>query len=722
MSEIVDMKSEVTETLLVLERGNESEKLRALQKITANAEQVGRVERTAILALKGLVLVVIHDPNEKMRQSAWDAVHQIGNSAWQHIQDCDQVFTKQAILDQFIKVIRECANLRIKLAAIDWLAEQLQEITRGCYSYRAYKRVADSLDDIKRGARERIEKIKANSVSGGRIKELSEWEDIRERADTTLKSLWEALGEEEFSQHKSAIESVEQSESDQITAIWLLADRTTLGSRDALRFLVGKWVEWMHNEEEQRLVEFMTEAIRYNRYTVLALIEYFGRKPQGGQSDYHQRPVPAGEYDMEHLKRHVQDWLKQERGERLCLEEIELEEAQAYLAQVKVDDENDNEIEDLHALVEESRAKIARDKLLTVDKRIAKQLADMSDPAFFEDVDPKIKHEHKYILTELKKHAVPVVLRRLLNDNEDMEIRENLVRMLGYTGGREVVDALARQLVGDERNRKARQELLDEYYLKPSLKRSDEAANILNDTVKESKKTLRILQTLNIAVFLVGLTLLTLGLFVSMSSAGNASRVVGAIAALGGFTGMIALLVRDPLDRIQNAMANLVHVETAFTSFIWELNLNGTYIQSVYVKNGKLKDDEIAETGQRIENAMETTMRQVAIHTEAGEPRLVTRLSRLDPVATSFPGTITIYGQNLLGDSAQKAERGGIVAFNHVPLTVNIQSWREGYVRIELPEEGQMTGVDLDKGKIMVSLFVDGMETNALPLHILKGA
>jgi len=344
----------------------------------------------------------------------------------------------------------------------------------------------------------------------------------------------------------------------------------------------------------------------------------------------------------------------------------------------------------------------------------------MSDPAYFEDVDPSVKQEYQHILSELKKHAVPVGLRRLVNDNEDKEIRENLVRMLGYTGGREVVDALARQLVGDEKKRKARQELLDEYYLKPSLKRSDEAATILNDTVKESKKTLRILQTLNIGVFLVGLTLLSLGLYVSMSTTGGASRVVGAISALGGFTGMIALLVRDPLERIQNAMANLVHVETAFTSFIWELNLNGTYIQSVYVKNGKLKDAEIAETGQRIENAMETTMRQVAIHTEASEPRLVTRLTRLDPVAATFPGVVTLYGQNLLGDSAQKAERGGIIAFDHVPLQVKIQSWREGYVRIELPELDQMNGVDLDKGKLMLSLFVDGMETNAVPLHLLK--
>ena len=720
MTEGVEMIAEVTETLLVLERGNESEKLRALQKIAANAEQVGRVERTAILALKGLVLVVVHDPNEKLRQYAWDAVNQIGTAAWQHIQNCDQVFTKQAILDQFIKVMRECSNLRIKLATIDWLAEQLQEITRGCYSYRAYKRVADALDGVKRDARERVDQTKANSTTTGKIKELSEWEDIRERADTTLKSLWEALSVDEYGLQKEAITDREKSENDRITAIWLLSDRTTLGSREALRFMVEKWVEWMRNKEEPRLVEFMSEAIRYNRYTVLALIEHFGREPQGTQSLNRRPAAPAGEYDMDQLKRHVQNWLKQYRIEGLLLSETEIEEAVVFLEKVKADQDYEDETQDLISLVEESRARIAREKLLSVDRRIAKQLADMSDPAFFDDVEQRVKHEYKYILSEVKKHVVPVGLRRLVNDSEDKEIRENLVRMLGYTGGREVVDALARQLVGDEKKRKARQELLDEYYLKPSLKRSDEAATILNDTVKESKKTLRILQTLNIGVFLVGLTLLSLGLYVSMSTTGGASRVVGAISALGGFTGMIALLVRDPLERIQNAMANLVHVETAFTSFIWELNLNGTYIQSVYVKNGKLKDAEIAETGQRIENAMETTMRQVAIHTEASEPRLVTRLTRLDPVAATFPGVVTLYGQNLLGDSAQKAERGGIIAFDHVPLQVKIQSWREGYVRIELPELDQMNGVDLDEGKLMLSLFVDGMETNALPLHILK--
>ena len=238
MTDNMDMISVVNETLLVLERGNESDRLRSLQKLAAHAEQVGCDERTALLALKGLVLVVVHDPNEKLRQSAWDVLNQIGNTAWGQIQDCDQVFTKQAILDQYIKAMRECPTLRIKLASIDWLAEQLQEITRGCYSYRAYKRVADALDGIKRDARERVDKIKANSPTAGKIKELSEWEDIRERADTTLNSLWEALGVDEYGLQKAAVTDSEKSENDRITAIWLLSDRTTLGSREALRFLV----------------------------------------------------------------------------------------------------------------------------------------------------------------------------------------------------------------------------------------------------------------------------------------------------------------------------------------------------------------------------------------------------------------------------------------------------------------------------------------------------
>jgi hypothetical protein len=63
----------------------------------------------------------------------------------------------------------------------------------------------------------------------------------------------------------------------------------------------------------------------------------------------------------------------------------------------------------------------------------------------------------------------------------------------------------------------------------------------------------------------------------------------------------------------------LVQLETAFTNFIWELNLNSTYIQSLYVANGRLTDTSIAKTIERMEHAMMLTVKTVQISGNAGQ-------------------------------------------------------------------------------------------------------
>jgi hypothetical protein len=87
------------------------------------------------------------------------------------------------------------------------------------------------------------------------------------------------------------------------------------------------------------------------------------------------------------------------------------------------------------------------------------------------------------------------------------------------------------------------------------------------------------------------------------------------MTALGAFGGLIVQLIHDPLERIQRSIANLVQIETAFTSFIWELNLNNTYIQSQYVANGKLSDESIESTIRRIDDSLNLTMNLVSIFT-----------------------------------------------------------------------------------------------------------
>jgi hypothetical protein len=290
--------------------------------------------------------------------------------------------------------------------------------------------------------------------------------------------------------------------------------------------------------------------------------------------------------------------------------------------------------------------------------------------------------------------------------------------MLGNIGGREAVDALTRAVVGEERTRAARQELLAKYYLEPSKAHSDEAAKILGGAVEDAKRTLKLIQGLNIAVFVVGMLLLTTGVLTSVFSQDAATRLVGGLTGLGGLAGVLTQLIKNPLDRIQNALANLVQLETAFTSFIWELNLNGTYIQSQYVAEGILTDDEIAQTVGRIEAAMNLAMNLVAVYTFEGRQRVVTRINTLSPAVGGSGATIRISGQHLHGDSSQKKTREGIITLNHVPIEAEDVSWDEHQVTFKLP--GKLPALKIEEGTVWVSLLVDGMETNALPFHLVK--
>ena len=102
--------------------------------------------------------------------------------------------------------------------------------------------------------------------------------------------------------------------------------------------------------------------------------------------------------------------------------------------------------------------------------------------------------------------------------------------------------------------------------------------------------------------------------------------------------------------------------------------------------------------------------------------------------AGSYRTSIAINGQHLLGDlhriaeansgqgvgqstRARKDTSNGLVAVNYVPIAGEAPSWDENVVMLELP--AGMLGEPLQE-TVWISLFVEGMETNALPYNIVK--
>lgn len=373
-------------------------------------------------------------------------------------------------------------------------------------------------------------------------------------------------------------------------------------------------------------------------------------------------------------------------------------------------------VDKMNELAQERESGTSQNWDLGIYQRVVKQISLMSDERFYNDKEKKKVYSQNR--EELEKYALSVLVRYLPNET-DIEVREGMARALGNLGGREAMNALVRALVDEEKKRQARQKLLAEYYLEPSKKYGEQTAQILKDAVEDAKKTLRILQNLNIAVFIVGVIVLIMGIFESLYSQGTSFPIAGALTGLGGLAGVVIQLIRHPLDRIQNAMANLVQLETAFTSFIWELNLNSTFIQSQYVAKGILTDDDIAKTVNRIESAMSLAMNLVAVYTEEGQQRIVTRINALSPAAGDKGITVTIYGQHLQGDGTEKKDKAGIIAINHTPVQADDVIWKIDTVKFNLPQK--IPGLDGNNGTVWISLLIDGMETNALPFNVVGG-
>jgi hypothetical protein len=655
---------------------------KAAEWMGEKAGDIAADARMATDALNVLFNRIIPEEQANVRRTAREASRKIWDEVWkaeplatasegspsgQEQAPSPTGAMRQIILNQVLRGLEKSADPDFRQAATNWLRENAGGLAK---NYELAERVADTLAGVR--------------------DDRAETDELRDSASQALAALWDALQEEmPLDNIQKEFDQLKAGDGDKmIRTLRQLTNPNTLGSREAVKFLVEKWAEWIANKEENSLVEMVSERIRYNDHAILPLVEQFRKS--------------LGESQAE-----VQRWVK------------------INLPGVQPQPEPESE-------------EVKAEKRLRLRRRVVRQLADMSDPRFY-DLDQEALRDS--ILKELRDHAVQPLVQRLPEEN-DVDLLENMARVLLYSKEREGIDALAREVVGEERTHKARQELLAEYYLKPSKERSEQAAGILRDAVLEANRTLRILQTLNTAVFIVGAFLFFYGLYISLWSEDVATRLAGGLAAFGGLVGIYNSLVRDPLKRIQNANSNLVQMETAFTSFIWELNLNGTFIQSCYVNRGELSRDEINSTDERIEEAMKRTMSLVSIYTEENRQSLVTRLNQLEPAAGKAGNTeITIYGQFLTGEprpdgetlgqkvkqrvswpASQATPPAGMVAVNHLPIDDKaIRSWKEDAVVFNLPDSVADSGAaSASNQTLWISLFVDGMETNALPFFVLQ--
>lgn len=522
---------------------------------------------------------------------------------------------------------------------------------------------------------------------------------------------------------------------DEDQASEMIVSAIEFGSDAALKTILGKCVNWVAADQNLTLVDRAAQKARYTPEAVAALVnllhnrqdfqkneevkKFVRRKVlEEQQNPTIQRVFSDGKLTDDELDSHtVEEILK------WCY--LLKEESKAYADLVSSQEDSLRKKDgtlDSHLIFDLAKALLRlkeraemKDREVVVQKWITQLLSEMSDRWYFED-----KMEvYASIRSQLERLAIEPLSKRLPHE-EQLDIRENLVKILGNIGGRVAVDALVRTVTGEERERAARQELLSEYYLKPSKARSEEASILLHDAVGNAKKTMRLLQQLNVATFALGVVLIMGGVVISIVSEELGGRVTGALAGLGGLAAILTQFLKDPLERIQRAMADLVQVQTAFTSFVWELNLNGTYIQSQYVAEGKLTDFDLRQTIGRIDHAMERTIHLIQVYANgqaAGQPP---QLHYLVQTSAEEGGTVTLFGQSLRGANGGSGQGKFQLAINHQPVDAHIETWTDHLVMFSLdaPVLSKANG----SPRLWVSLLLDGEETNALPIAVQLSA
>jgi hypothetical protein len=595
--------------------------------------------------------------------------------------------TKDAVLKFLLPLLQETKDIDSSSAAdvADWLQRNAETIPDNNYSA-----VIKELQ------------VSDNDQPATRTKKDAALIEIRQNERRTLqKPLFAALDKGDADSQSEAVQKILQ-----------------LQLREVTRDLVNKWICWVARGDRPSLTETTAEHLRMSPQAVLPLVDQVAKRLELDDDSKTEILLKLPPYCCKLTSSLYPNLLKDVKG--ILVEEGSRE---SFLASLEGRLTNIKHLKaqatamnwDLDTTIGKIVVELFDEEItkreVKVRRCVLKLLADMSDERFFDR-----KSDHDRMKKELSKHAIPAMAARLPKET-DIELRESLARLLGNVGGREAIDALVWALVSDERARANRQELLARYYLEPSKQRSEEASKILSDAVIDARQTLVVLRYLNIVVFIVGILLLVIGTITALTSDELTTRLLGMLAGVGGLAGVLVEMIKNPLDRIQNAMADLVQIETAFTGFIWELNLNGTFIQSQYVTEGVLTDDEIGQTVKRIEDAMTLALDKVAVYTKVGQQRVISRIYDLTPAAGPPSSMVTIHGQHLAGDKTEKKEDTGILAIDHKPVRAENLEWKDQKVSFKLPNG--FNGDEAFDGTIWISLLVDGMETNALPFNVI---
>jgi len=160
----------------------------------------------------------------------------------------------------------------------------------------------------------------------------------------------------------------------------------------------------------------------------------------------------------------------------------------------------------------------------------------------------------------------------LLRAVQDPNKQDRARSLLEHLGGRLAVDALvAQRQVALGRSSERVQEF------------DSQALKLFQETISEAKRGFSISLFMSVTIFAVGLILLGVSVNMLVAGASGAQLFAPGVTGISGLATILAMFYRGPLERVQQAVANLVQVEIAFLGYIRQVTQIAAMFEREYL-------------------------------------------------------------------------------------------------------------------------------------------
>ncbi len=180
--------------------------------------------------------------------------------------------------------------------------------------------------------------------------------------------------------------------------------------------------------------------------------------------------------------------------------------------------------------------------------------------------------------------------------------------LLEQIGGQYAVDALVKHRLDVLQKAGSRVEKFDE-----------QALAIFQDTIEQARRGFSLSLNMSLGIFITGVFLIIVSAInLSFGKDALATWVTGG----AGLASMVATFYREPLLRVQNAVANLVQTEIVFLGYIRQVTQISAMFEREYLNNEKFDVAALRKLLGFTERTMKETMPLVQTYTAVSVPLL----------------------------------------------------------------------------------------------------